>query len=39
MKSLRQIQGKVIRIEPAKTGYYIVIREQFSGKRQGAFSQ
>lgn len=40
MESLIGIQGKVIKVEPAKTiGYYITIRDQSTGKRQGAFSQ
>lgn len=39
MASLSQIQGKVIKVEPAKTGYYVVIRNQATGQRQGAFSQ
>lgn len=39
MENLIRIQGKVIKIEPAKTGYYIIFRELKTGKRQGAFSQ
>jgi hypothetical protein len=39
MKNLVQIQGKIIKVEPAKTGYYIVICEQETSKQQGAFSK
>ena len=35
-----QIQGTIIKIEPAnKTGYYIIIQEQGNTKQQGVFSQ
>jgi len=35
-----QIQGTIIKVEPAnKTGYYIIIQEQGSTKQQGVFSQ
>lgn len=37
MNSLIRIQGKVIEVKPAKSGYYITI--QTTGKRQRAFSQ
>jgi hypothetical protein len=35
-----QIQGTIIKVEPAnKTGYYIIIQEQGSTKQKGVFSQ
>jgi len=39
MKNLIRIQGKVVKVESAKTGYYIVIREQETNKQWGTFSQ
>lgn len=34
------IQGTVVKVEPAhKTGYYLIIQEQATGKQQGVFSQ
>lgn len=39
MDSSIRIQGKVVRVKPAKTGYYIVIQEQETGKYWSAFSQ
>jgi hypothetical protein len=39
MENLIRIQGRVIKQEPTKTGYYIIFRELKTGKRQGAFSK
>lgn len=41
MNNLTRIQGKVIEVKPAKVGYgyYIIIREKSTSKRQGLFSK
>jgi hypothetical protein len=40
MNNLIRIQGKVVKVEPAKTtGYYVTICELETGKRQGVFSK
>jgi hypothetical protein len=32
MDSSIRIQGKVVQVKPAKTGYYVVVQEQETGK-------
>jgi hypothetical protein len=40
MKNIIEIKGSIIKVEPArKTGYYLIIQEQETGKQQGVFSQ
>jgi len=40
MKNIIEVKGSIIKVEPAcKTGYYLIIQEQETGKQQGVFSQ